>query len=51
MATPSEVTAALDAFNDIRAKAGGIKTMEQQREAMTAALDAAERDRNKGCKS
>ena len=51
MATPSEVTAALDAFNDIRAKVGGIKTMEQQREAMSAALDAAERERNKGSKS
>lgn len=47
MATEQEVSVALDAFNEIRAKVGGIKTYEQQREAMTAALDAAERERSK----
>jgi hypothetical protein len=38
--TEAEITAAIDAFNDIRAKVGGIKTVEHQRQAMAAALDA-----------
>ena len=45
MSNESEVQAALDAFNKVRAEVGGIKTDAQQRYAMNEALDAAERVR------
>ena len=45
MSRDSEVRAALEAFNRVRAEVGGIKTEEQQRYAMNEALDAAEKVR------
>lgn len=45
MVSHSEVHAALQAFNAVRIKVEGIKTHEQQVEAMFAALQAAERER------
>jgi hypothetical protein len=50
MATDREVEVALGAFNEKRAFFGGIKSWKEQREAMTAALEAAERERAKETK-